>query len=73
MNMHYHIDLNEFKPKYEVICKPVDGDYKNTDFIGRFDTKEEALKAINDIEFVEGKQYIVNYKYPDMYASVLDY
>lgn len=63
-----NIDSETFVPKYEVTSQPVNGDYfTDGEFIGRYDTKKEALDAINDIELVEGRQYIINYKLPDLY------
>lgn len=70
MTKHYLIDKSIYIPKYEVTSQPVNGDYfTDGEFIGRYDTKKEALDAINDIELVEGRQYIINYKLPDLYAD----
>lgn len=66
---HLNIDPEFFVPKYEVTSQPVNGNYfTDGEFIGRYDTKKEALGAINDIELVEGRQYIINYKLPDLYG-----
>lgn len=68
MKNNYLIDKSSWKQKYEVTSQPVNGDYfTDGEFIGRYDTKKEALDAINDIELVEGRQYIINYKLPDLY------
>lgn len=74
MKNNYLIDKSSWKQKYEVTSQPVNGDYfTDGEFIGRYDTKEEALKVIDNIELVEGRQYIINYKYPDICADLLDY
>lgn len=70
MNKHCSIDESLWEPKYEVTSQPVNGDYfTDGEFIGRYDTKEEALEVIANIEMVEGRQYIINYKLPDLYAD----
>lgn len=70
MTKHYLIDKSIYISKYEVTSQPVNGNYfTDGEFIGRYDTKKEALGAINDIELVEGRQYIINYKLPDLYGG----
>lgn len=71
MTKHYLIDESIYEKKYEVASQPVNVDYfTDREFIGRYDTKKEALEVIDNIEMVEGRQYIINYKFPDLYGDV---
>lgn len=70
MKTNYLIDESIYEKKYEVTSQPVNVDYfTDVEFIGRYDTKKEALEVIANIEMVEGRQYIINYKLPDLYGG----
>lgn len=62
------IDPKKFVPKYEVEDTWYD-DVICGEYLGRYDTKEEALKVINDMELKEGHKYVIEYKRPDIYGG----